>query len=182
MSHNRFDSDPDLDALLRPGVQASASERLRERLRAQTCRRLRWGIWQGRVLRGLALAGSFIAGMAAWWLIDRPVAPSDPLAALEPTATKPRQGPPLTLEQLPLSGYQLELLAEQADVPDMAQLYRRAGDRFLTVERDYENAIRCYRTYLDLSSPTEGANPSTTDTWLLLALREDRREEISYAN
>ncbi len=73
------------------------------------------------------------------------------------------------------SAAQLELQAELSDVPaDTAALYRRAGDKYLTVERDYPRATRCYRQHLqalDQKSPPLDAN----DTWLLASLKPQPR-------
>ncbi len=70
---------------------------------------------------------------------------------------------------------QLELQAELSDDPqEVAALFRKAGDKYLNVDRDYPRATRSYRMYLQaLHEP----NPplQADDSWLLANLKPQPR-------
>jgi hypothetical protein len=61
------------------------------------------------------------------------------------------------------------------------ELYRTAGDRYLTENGDLQSATRCYRSFLDLCSERDRI-VSVDDTWLLMALKEARQREKRHAN
>ncbi len=109
--------------------------------------------------------GLFAAGGAVGWVL-KPT-PSAVVPVALQTAAEPA---PTVAESLPLSAEQLELQAELADDPAIAaRLFREAGDRFLTADRDYENAARCYRRHL--SAHPDAKKVATSDSWLLLTLK-----------
>lgn len=56
-----------------------------------------------------------------------------------------------------------------------AALYREAGDRFLADRNDSPQATRCYRLYLMRAGPA-ALTVTADDSWLLIALKQDRRE------
>ena len=70
---------------------------------------------------------------------------------------------------------QLELQAELSDDPqEVAALFRKAGDKYLNVDRDYPRATRSYRMYLQaLHEPNPPLQPD--DSWLLANLKPQPR-------
>jgi hypothetical protein len=73
------------------------------------------------------------------------------------------------------------LEAEQADdAPTAAQLYRQAGDAYLSVEQDYARAARCYRLFLARGGAT-ALSPEPGDSWLLTSLKNAAFKEKVHA-
>jgi hypothetical protein len=70
----------------------------------------------------------------------------------------------------------LERIGETSEPEQRAELYRRAGDRYLEETTDPASALRCYSQALDEGS-AEDLNISVNDSWLLMALKMDRRKE-----
>jgi hypothetical protein len=56
-----------------------------------------------------------------------------------------------------------------------AELFRLAGDRYLSEENDLASAVRCYKHALDYASP-EDRKVSPNDNWLLMSLKNARLE------
>jgi len=56
--------------------------------------------------------------------------------------------------------------------------YCAMGDQYLKRGGGIEPAAECYRLALDRATETELRRSSPSDSWLLVALREERREEI----
>jgi hypothetical protein len=56
---------------------------------------------------------------------------------------------------------------------------RRAGDRQLEDENDIAGAARTYRRALKLASPTERDIVPDTDTWLLMAMKNDQINQFA---
>jgi hypothetical protein len=63
---------------------------------------------------------------------------------------------------------------------DRSERYRRAGDRYLTDENDPLSALRCYGNALDAGSEGD-LTISTSDNWLLMAIKSAREKEQSDA-
>jgi hypothetical protein len=57
-----------------------------------------------------------------------------------------------------------------------ADLFRRAGDRYLKDENDLRSAVRCYKHALDAGSD-EDLRITSQDNWLLVSLKNARQEE-----
>jgi hypothetical protein len=57
-----------------------------------------------------------------------------------------------------------------------AELFRRAGDRYLNDENDMESAVRCYKKALNAAT-AEDLQINPQDTWLLISLKNARQEE-----
>jgi hypothetical protein len=69
------------------------------------------------------------------------------------------------------SAGQLEVKAELSDDrAEVARLYREAGDKYLTDEKDYAQAARCYQLFLQ-AADEEAKKVSVSDSWLLLTLK-----------
>ena len=156
--------DP-LDDLLRP-IDSHPDDRLQGELFARTTAvlrsRRRW-----RQLRcAAAVAAVFVLGLLTVLAVtpvqdplpqELAVVSHDPPAPAEPTA-------PVALEWRAL---------ERPE--DAARYYLAAGDGYLR-DGDPDNATRCYAHHLD-----EGGAPAleanTTDTWLLMAIKQARMKE-----
>jgi hypothetical protein len=80
---------------------------------------------------------------------------------------EPEEGP---------SAAALEEIGEFCESGGRAELYRRAGDRYLEESADPRSALRCYTQALDEGS-REDLEISAEDSWLLMALKMDRRKE-----
>jgi len=128
-----------------------------------------------RVRRGLVAAGvvvSFVAGGVSGWLV-KPAAPVMVFNSPDPDIVPP-SNPPTVIEE-PLTPEELELRAELSDNPaETARLFREAGDRFLTVRRDYENAARCYRRHLSVAD-ADVQKVSASDSWMLHTMKSPAR-------
>jgi hypothetical protein len=61
-----------------------------------------------------------------------------------------------------------------------AELYREAGDRYLSAESDPESALRCYTAALDAGAGADRA-VAPADSWLLMALKDAREKEKRHA-
>jgi hypothetical protein len=61
-------------------------------------------------------------------------------------------------------------------VDERSALYRRAGDRYAAEHGDWESALRCYRNSLDLAAEKD-LEIGPGDNWLLMALKEARKQE-----
>ena len=156
----------DLDRLLIPR-DAPPTSGLRDRLRAETTRRLHRGRFAQRLCMAAALAACYLAGATTLWLARPTPEPRVVVVekAIEPTpASEPYRSP-----------RDLELAAEQADGAASARLYLEAGRRYGRDFNDWTSALRCYRNALDLhtEAPTIDA---TNDDWLLVKLKTERRE------
>lgn len=172
----------DLDPLLSPTQPAEEPVGLRERLFARSVSRLQRRSWRRITVRAAALAACYVAGIATWWAV-RPAPETRVVEVVrieripvEPSPPESEPGP------LPRSGTELELLAEQTDGPKAAELFRKAGDRFLNAEGNYQAALRCYTHYLDLTPESELVVDHGNDNWMLLALKNERLLTIARTN
>jgi hypothetical protein len=175
--HDFFIREPDpLDELLAPPLPGD-NVALRQGLWEQTSQVLR----RRRRLRGLARAAALAACYVAGLFTAHGLAPRQPDPP--PAADARRDGAPRPPAPAPAPGastaYALEWQA--FDSPDRgAELYRRAGDRYLSDEADPAAALRCYGNAL-------GAGPadlsiSGEDSWLLMAIKDARQRERHDAN
>jgi hypothetical protein len=157
----------DIDRLLTP-TNLPPTPGLRDRLRAETTRRLRRGRWTWRLAAAAALAACYAGGALSVWLTR----PAPVVVVIEKPAEKPTALPPM---ELPRSPHDLELAAEQSDGPERARLYLDAGRRYGRDFNDWQAALRCYRNALDASGEQLAIDP-TNDDWLLTKLKTERRE------
>ena len=172
-----MNTEDDWEQWLAPRSPAGA-EPTAEELFARTRPILRRRVLLRWLSRGLLVLALLAVGYTAGFL----TAPAKTVVVEVPLpAVALPEVPPLTVPVPPApvlpepSATQLELQAELSDVPaETAALYRQAGDKYLTVERDYPRATRCYRQHLqalDQKSPPLDAN----DTWLLASLKPQPR-------
>jgi hypothetical protein len=62
------------------------------------------------------------------------------------------------------------------NVDRRAELYRKAGDQYLSEASDPESALRCYSAALDTGAGTNQA-VLPEDNWLLMAIKDAREKE-----
>jgi hypothetical protein len=114
-----------------------------------------------------AAVGLFLGGGAAGWAV-KPAAVREVVVLPLPT-DPPQDDPPPPPRSL--SAGELELKAELADDPaDVARLYREAGDQYLTADKDYLQAARCYRLHLNAAAP-DARRVAVSDSWLLMSMK-----------
>ena len=167
-------SDDELEQLLAPH-SASGNEPTAMELFERTHRTIRRPVrlrWLGRGLFTVAcLAVGYGLGFVSAptkivvIVVDSPV----PILEVPP---QPIPTEPATPEP---TAAQLELQAELSDNPqEVAALFRKAGDKYLNVDRDYPRATRSYRMYLQaLHEPNPPLLPD--DSWLLANLKPQPR-------
>lgn len=161
----------DLDALLAP---TPGPPPRRDELFRMTSAVIRRRMWVRRVWQTAAVGLVFAAGVGVGW-VGKPVPPT-PEPELLPVVVPvliPSEEPPSAGPVAARTPAELELDAEQADGPASTELYRRAGDGFLTAGR-IESAVRCYRLHL---SGVRSAELMPDDSWLLVSLKNARRKE-----
>ena len=168
-------SADDLDRLLTPHA-APAAPAFRDRLRADTTRRLRLGRHTRRLAAGAALAACYAAGVATIWWGFRPTPPPPERIIVEVVRDAPAPPPAAPVR----SPRELELAAEQADGDESARLFLDAARAFAR-SADWDAALRCYRNSLDVSGGDLAIDP-TNDDWLMVTLKLARKEEQSHAN
>jgi hypothetical protein len=181
----------ELDDLLAP-LQRADTPGLREAILARTQRRLAAGRWARRAGKLAGIAAVFAAGIGVgFWrapreretvLVPTTVQQTEvvtvPVPLLIPIAGGPTE--PKSSGEL-RSAKRLELDAELADdAPSAAELYRRAGDAYLTAEEDYANAARCYRLFLARGGDA-ALSPEPGDSWLLTSLKNAAFKEKVHA-
>jgi hypothetical protein len=173
--HDIFSREPDpLDGMLRP-PSSPENEMLRLSIYGQTRRVL----YRRRRVRQFAYAAallvSFAAGAGVMRLAmsgerGRVSSPSEQeLGAL----TQPRSPVP---DDTPLKR---EWIAFDS-TEHRGELYRQAGDRYMTDENDLQSALRCYSNALD-NGTEQDLTISNDDNWLLMAIKDARQKERTYA-
>ncbi|HTU20054.1 MAG TPA: hypothetical protein VMG10_18460 [Gemmataceae bacterium] len=181
--HDIFSRDPDpLDGMLCP-PSPTDDEALRQMVYTRTRRVLH----RRRRLRQFAYAAglllSFAVGAGAMRLTisgerGRVSAPSSqtasessnkPLGAL----TRPRS------PQSDDSALTQEWIAFDSE-DHRGELYRQAGDRYMTEENDLQSALRCFSNALD-NGAEEDLAISSDDSWLLMAIKDARQKEKKHA-
>jgi hypothetical protein len=171
-----FDKAPDpLEALLAPPVAPGGDAGLREAVFRRTAEVLRRRRRLRALARGGALAACYLAGLlATHGLEHRP-----PAAPTESLTRPPQAGAPVVP---PAAVSALAAEWQAFDSPDRgAELYRRAGDRYLTEEADPLAAVRCYGNALN-SGTAQDLAFDANDSWLLMAIKDARQKEKRDAN
>ena len=164
----------DLDDLLTPAGLSEASHTNRDALFLRTERRLAFARRTRQCVRVAGVAAVFALGVGLGWVAkpERAAPIPEPEVVVAPVAVPfpvPADSPGV-LAEVPRSGRDLELLAEQSDdAAEVAKLYRSGGDAYLDAQ-DYGNAARCYRLFLARAGDT-ALSPVVGDTWLLTSLK-----------
>lgn len=162
------DPPDDLAGILRP-ADATHDPARREAVLRRTVGVLRRRLLFRRGLMAAAAAALFAGGGVVGWVAK----PTPVAVVVSPPEVAPPEPPAVgqPADSKPLTAAELELQAELADDPAVAaRLFREAGDRFLTADRDYDNAARCYRRHLS-AADVEARKASSDDSWLLLSLK-----------
>jgi hypothetical protein len=168
----------DLDRLLAPipaPTDAAAKEALFRRTAGVLARRqlARRAIARGAF--GLIFAGGLGAG---WFFRPAPLATAPELIPVPVPVPLPDHAPESEPSApVALSAPQLELEAEKTTDPDRsAQLFRQAGDKYLTDATDIASATRCYGYHLAETGPA-GLAIRSDDSWLLIRMKTSRSKE-----
>lgn len=173
--------DP-LDELLTPRPAPAGEPAWKESLLRQTAGVLRRRRRLRRVAAVAALAACFAAGMLTMRLVTPPAPAEVRVVVIEHPAMLAPAPEAVVQAQLPKpeqTGLALEWQAVE-EPERRAELFRRAGDRYLTAENDLESAVRCYRRALDAGS-ADDLKITPQDTWLLISLKNARQEETAHA-
>jgi hypothetical protein len=167
--HDFMAQEPDpIEELLAPSAAPPDTSALRQDLLARTRRDLRMQRSARRLAWAAALAACYGAGLLTMRWFMTPARPPEP-------APLARQEEKTPIAQAAKQAVALEW--EAVDRPDQqAALYRQAGDRYLTEEGDIAAALRCYGNALDSGTP-EDLTTSSTDNWLLMAIKDARKKE-----
>jgi hypothetical protein len=178
--HDIFSRDPDpLDGMLRPPSSLD-NEMLRQSIYARTRRMLHRRRRVRQFAYAAALLVSFAAGAVAMRMtisgergrVSAPSAAPRETQALG-ALTRPRSPLP---DDTPL---EREWLAFDSTA-HRGELYRQAGDRYLTDENDLQSALRCYGNALD-NGTEQDLTISADDNWLLMAIKDARQKEKKHA-
>jgi hypothetical protein len=170
-----------LDELLMATPPPQHTQQWRQTLLGQTTRVLRRRRRWKRLGFIAALAACYAAGALTVWLMMKPapVEDSPPLVVSRPQDAIPERAPKPPPDDLPraqdadLSARALEWQAVESE-DKRAELFRRAGDRYLNDENDPESALRCYKNALNAGADTK---VSPDDNWLLASIKNARQKE-----
>ena len=176
--HDIFSREPDpLEGMLRPPSVPPESDAIRQAVYARTRNVLR----QRRFVRQFAYAAgllvSFAAGLLVMRVTTRPATVPDLPAhsASKDESQPPNEPPPLLGE----SALAREWRAFDSD-DRRSELYRQAGDAYMEGEFDPQSALRCYTNALEHGTKQD-LTISADDNWLLMAIKDARQKEKSYA-
>jgi hypothetical protein len=176
LMHDIFSREPDpLDAMLAPPTLPPDAA-LRQQVYAQTSRVLQRRRRCRRFVSAAALAASFAAGMLATWLFASRPGPPEPGERGRVSAPRETLGA-LTQPRSPALTQEWHAFDSTAH---RAELYKQAGDAYMTEESDPQSALRCYSSALDNGTPADLA-VSTDDNWLLMAIKNARQKEKDHA-
>jgi hypothetical protein len=159
---------------------------LRDAIFAQTRHTLLMRRVRRRAGYAAAMAAVYIAGFATHLAFTpRNQAPEVTVASapIVETTAPPTTTPTdeaLTEAEL-LNAEQIALRLAKLDNSGQAELLREAADAYLR-EHDYATALTYYRQHLNRIEPDQRARADADDSWLLLSLKQDQLQEISYAN
>jgi hypothetical protein len=186
------------DGLLRPGGASRGDGALRDMVLAQTLgvmrRRRRWkrvGVATGLLicyLAGMATPLSWIGAHSGGRQPHESLATEGEESPAEPRTDKPVQladssdwavqlQRPHDFAFRPAPG--TEQLA-RARKPSKYEIVRRDGDRMLRQPGNLALAVRRYHVALDLASAEERAIAPGEDSWLLMALKNERMKENAH--
>jgi hypothetical protein len=156
---------------------------LQQRLRGETTRVLRRRRRAKQVGYGAALVLCYAAGLATMrlWIPKLPVAVPLEIVESAPVPAAVQVVASVPLENDPdVPAVVIERVAAAAHADRRAQLYHRAGDRYLENDNDLSSALRCYSLALDYTTESDLAI-MPDDNWLLMNLKKARQEEKRHA-
>jgi hypothetical protein len=174
--HDIFSREPDpLDGMLRP-PSLPENEALHQAVYCRTRRVLQRRHCLRQFTYAASLLVSFAAGSLAMWVI---------LPAHSASKETPLPAPIASKEEIPPAPPDVSALASEWIAFDSedhrGELYRQAGDHYMTEEVDPQSALRCYSNALD-SGTEQDLAISTDDDWLLMAIKNARQKEKKHAN
>ena len=175
-----FTPDP-LDDLLRPAVATDAGLPFRGRLLNQTIRSLRGRRRRRVVAWAAALAACYVAGvLTVYWLVPPRIERIEIVRSVPtPEPTAPMAVKTAAPDAKPVSAVAMEWKAFDAD-QHRPELYRKAGDRYLSEDADPASALRCYGQSLNGASDKDLAI-SPNDDYLLMLVKNARQKEKDHA-
>jgi len=183
--HDIISREPDpLDGMLHPPSPPD-NEALRQAVYTRTRRVLH----RRRRVRQFAYAAALLMAFATGVFVTRMTAQTDagergasaPCSSEQPRVdSSAQQGADAPRSPLPEdSALTREWIAfDSAD--HRGELYRQAGDRYMTEENDPQSALRCFSNALD-SGTDEDLAISSEDNWLLMAIKDARLKEKNHA-
>jgi hypothetical protein len=155
-------------------TRVTPSDAFRADILQKTCRVVRRRRQVRRFGVGALLLGVYAAGALTMRWVQPPAAmvadgaPSEAAVHEEPRlAQAERAASPLALEWQAIDSSE-----------GRAELFRRAGDRYLSELGDVEGALRCYRNFLSFASPAD-AKVGPDDSWLMISLKQSMQKETS---
>ncbi|MCI0380531.1 MAG: hypothetical protein L0215_23335 [Gemmataceae bacterium] len=158
-------------------TQPAAPPDLREALWQNTARLLRRKLWRRRLQTAAALAACVLAGMGIMWLLQPRPKPEIIVQRIEvPQKPFAEEKPQPTRE----TAVALEWRAFDSS-ENRGALYFQAGHRYLDDHGDMQSALRCYRLAFE-TDPELAQITDPGDNWLVVALKNARRKEISHAS
>ncbi len=179
--HEFFSREPDpVEGMLRPPTPTD-NEALRQEVYTRTRlllhRRRHWL----QLAYAAALLVSFAVGAGTVRMMPQPSRPelgervgvSPPVAPRKQGADAPRSPAP---DESALAAEYLAFDSEK----QRGELYRQAGDRYMTEQSDPQSALRCYVNALDNATEQE-LTISTNDNWLLMVIKDARQKENNHA-
>jgi hypothetical protein len=178
--------DP-LDDLLRPRP-IPADDRLRQTVLFQTTRLLRRRRIRKRLLLALAMAACYAAGVLTMRFAMPPATPANP--NIPGQVRVPRQRKPVSDASQKRSHYRRPATAPEDalalewraidNAAKRAELYHRAGDRYLEESNDIPSALRCYRGALAAGARKDW-KIRANDNWLMMIAKQEYQKEESDA-
>ncbi len=169
-----FRPDPCED-FLQARITGCGGDQLRQSLLEETTRVLRHRRRRKQLVLIAALAACYAAGLATMRIFDSPALGDTPVATGD-EAPMPAPRPPTQSEPALVQ----EQRSAAADQRERAELFRRAGDRYLEEEGDPEWALRCYTQYLNAGAEAD-LEITVEDNWLLMAIKDARQKEKRHA-
>ena len=172
-----YSREPDpLEGMLRPPALPEI-----ETLRQTVYQRTRRVINRRRLVRRFAYAAALLVSFGVGVLATRMIAKTDvgergrvSAPSASPGALpQPRSPSP---DDSPLAREWIALESED----HRHELYRQAGDRYMTEEFDPQSALRCFSNALDNGTEQDLAI-SSDDNWLLMAIKDARLKEKKHA-
>jgi hypothetical protein len=176
--HDIIAHEPDpLDGLLAPQPLPPETDALRQAIYSRTRLVLR----RRRGLRLLAYAAALVVSFVAGLLAMRAVMRDVPAPIPEPSVRRQEESPPAEKTLVPPEEPALAQEWRAFDsIEHRGELYRQAGNSYMTAEYDPQSALRCYTNALD-SGTEKDLTISTDDNWLLMAIKNARQKENDHA-
>jgi hypothetical protein len=168
---------------------APASAELKAQILAKTLRVIRQHRWSRRFAVAAAMAACYAAGALTVWpaAMHAEVSTSSPSMAspgevCQPLPSRSTGNEAAVVSSLPRSGRDTQLSPAQLEWQAIdqrhagADLYRQAGDRYLSEAQDIESALRCYHNALARGG-SKALAISPDDSWLLVALKSSHFQD-----